>query len=292
MTENTRSDVKVNRISVYKNFAENLLALSVRNESIAKTCRDIKINRQQFNKYLSGNVLPNASTLERITNFFNIDALELFKSPTSQPSALVDNSDVISKAKKFSALENTLTQLKTKRLDYYFKPGVYSYYVPYDGDTSKCLRGIIAISVEEGITYFTRVLRFHEVLGEKSYSRSIACDGVVTQAINKLMMVGRNRTKGHAVSLLNIDTNNSVDETYLVGVLMTFSVTSLPLAFHVILHHIGSIETWQQHFKQSGLLAIDDSTIPNELRSFMSAQFASGLTTLHCIDVHKRWRDS
>lgn len=291
MIENSGRISNINRGSVYQNFAENLLALSVRNESIAKTCRDLNINRQQFNKYLSGNVLPNEATLERITQLFNIDALELFKPPNSDSTTPTKDVNFVEKTKRLYALENTFSQLKTKRLDYQLRPGIYFYYLPFDNDTSKCMRGLIAISVEEGVTYFTRILKFEDVLSGESYSRTVACDGVVTQASNKLMMIGRNRKDGHAISLLNIDTNNSVNETYLVGLLLTFSVTSLPIAFHTILHHVGSLETWRQHFKQSGILAVDNPTIPNELRSVMNDKSASGATTLHCIDIHKRWRE-
>lgn len=292
MTENSRNVLNVNRISVYKNFAENLLALSVRNESIAKTCRDLNINRQQFNKYLNGNVLPNGATLERITQLFNIDALELFKPPKSDSAKLTEGALLAQKTKRLAVLENAISELKTKRLDYHLRPGIYYYYLPFDNDTSKCMRGVIAISVEEGVTYFTRALKFDDILSGQTYSRTVACDGVVTQASNKLMMIGRNRKEGHAISLLNIDTNNSVNETYLVGVLMTFSVTSLPVAFHTMLHHVGPLETWRQHFKQSGTLAVDNPTIPNELASLMNDQYATGVSTLYCMDVHKRWRDS
>ena len=292
MAEKSGSILNINRASVYKNFAENLLALSVRNESIAKTCRDLNINRQQFNKYLSGNVLPNEATLERITNLFNINALELFKPLNSDPSTLTKDVNFVEKTKRLAALETTISELKTKRIEYPLRPGVYSYFLPYEIDISKCMRGIIAISVEEGVTFFTRVARFDEDLSGQIYSRTIACDGVVTQANNKLMMIGRYRNDGHTISLLNIDTNNSVHEIYLLGLLMTFSRANIPNALQTIIFHVGSIETWQQHFKISGILSLEDPTIPNEIRSMMKDQITSGNTILHCPDVHKQWRKS
>jgi transcriptional regulator with XRE-family HTH domain len=292
MTRDTAIATNNRRNSAYKNFAENLLALSVRNESIAKTCRDLDINRQQFNKYLSGNVLPSEATLERITKLFNIDALELFKPPSSAPASLAKEADSVKKTKRLAALENTLSELKQKPLEYQLRSGIYSYYLPYEKDISKCMRGIIAVSVEGGVTFFTRILRFDDVLSGQSYSRTIGCDGVVTQTGNKLMLVGRDRKESHAVSLLNIDTSNSVNDIYLVGLLMTFSPTNLPVALQVLLHHVGSIEAWQQHFRQSGILSVDDATIPNEVRSIMNDHTNSGGAILHSVDVHKRWRES
>jgi transcriptional regulator with XRE-family HTH domain len=292
VTENSGRILNINRISVYKNFAENLLALAVRNESIAKTCRDLDINRQQFNKYLSGNVLPNAVTLDRIINFFKIDALELFKPPNSDPTTPVIATDFVKKTNKSLTLETTVSEFKKKQLDYQLRPGIYSYYLPYQNDRSQCMRGFIAISVEDGVTYFTRVLRFDDVLSGQNYSRSVAVDGVVTQVGNKLMMLGRSREDGNSINLLSIDTNNSIGKIYLLGLLLTFSRTGLPIALQAMLYHVGSIETWRQHFRQSGIISMDDPTIPNELRSIMKELTASSSAILHGIDIHKRWRET
>jgi transcriptional regulator with XRE-family HTH domain len=290
MKENSGRILNINQISVYNNFAENLWALAVRNESIAKTCRDLGINRQPFNKYLSGNVLPNAATLGRITNFFNIDALELFKPPNSDPTKPAITANIVEKTNRFMALENTITELRNKTLDYQLKSGVYSYCLPYQKDSSQCMRGIIVVSVEGGVTYFIRVLRFDDVLSGQNYSRSVAVDGVVTQVSNKLMMLGRNREDGNAINLLSIDANDSIGKIYLLGLLLTFSRTGLPIALQAILYHVGSIETWRRHFKQSGIISLDDATIPNELRSMMRDQASTGNAILNCTDVHKRWR--
>lgn len=154
MKANSGIVVNSNRRSAYSNFSENLLKLSVKNESIAKTCRDLNINRQQFNKYLSGQVLPNAETLERITEHFNIDALELFKPPYSDPAELNTVTISTEKTNKLAVLKAAVLQFESKPAVSHLEPGVYSYYMPYESDTSKCMRGFIAISVNDGVTFF------------------------------------------------------------------------------------------------------------------------------------------
>lgn len=292
MKANSGIVVNSNRRSAYSNFSENLLKLSVKNESIAKTCRDLNINRQQFNKYLSGQVLPNAETLERITEHFNIDALELFKPPYSDPAELNTVTISTEKTNKLAVLKAAVLQFESKPAVSHLEPGVYSYYMPYESDTSKCMRGFIAISVNDGVTFFSRVMRYSEFLSGQNYSRKNVCDGVVTQTSNKLMMIGRYRNNDHTISLLNVDTNNKVDGLYWIGLLTAFSMTSLPTAVRTIFYHVGSIETWQQHFKHSGILKLDDLTIPNELRSMIKDQFIFGEATLYTYDVHKRWREN
>ena len=60
-----------------KDFSKNLRALCAEYGSIAQTCRDIGINRQQFNRYLNGGGMPSAHNLRRIAKHFKIGEAEL-----------------------------------------------------------------------------------------------------------------------------------------------------------------------------------------------------------------------
>jgi hypothetical protein len=62
------------------NFAQNLRSLCNQHRSVAQVCRSIVINRQQFNKYLSGQIFPSKHNLSRICEFFK----------TSQDQLLLD----------------------------------------------------------------------------------------------------------------------------------------------------------------------------------------------------------
>ncbi|RKF15161.1 XRE family transcriptional regulator [Roseovarius spongiae] len=55
-------------------FGRNLRRLSSNYPSIAELCRDLKINRTQFNRYLSGESFPRPDVLHRICSFFDVDA--------------------------------------------------------------------------------------------------------------------------------------------------------------------------------------------------------------------------
>jgi transcriptional regulator with XRE-family HTH domain len=55
-------------------FGENLKKLCIKSGSIAALCRDLKINRTQFNRYLSGESFPRPDVLAKICMHFKIDA--------------------------------------------------------------------------------------------------------------------------------------------------------------------------------------------------------------------------
>lgn len=55
-------------------FGANLRQLAKSHASIAALCRDLDINRTQFNRYLSGESFPRPDILHRIASFFGKDA--------------------------------------------------------------------------------------------------------------------------------------------------------------------------------------------------------------------------
>lgn len=62
-------------------FSQNLRFLCAETPSIAQTCREIGLNRQQFNRYLSGAGLPSAHNLRRIARHFDVPEADLFTNP-------------------------------------------------------------------------------------------------------------------------------------------------------------------------------------------------------------------
>ena len=55
-------------------FGQNLRTLSAAYPSVAGLCRDLGINRTQFNRYLSGESFPRPDVLHQICTFFDVDA--------------------------------------------------------------------------------------------------------------------------------------------------------------------------------------------------------------------------
>ena len=54
------------------NFSINLRAVCDKQTSVAQVCRSLGMNRQQFNKYLSGQVFPSSHNLVTICDYFAI----------------------------------------------------------------------------------------------------------------------------------------------------------------------------------------------------------------------------
>src|SRR5210317_1750974 len=64
-------------MNISHDFSKNLKLLCSRYHSIAQICRDIGINRQQFNRYLNRGGMPSAHNLFRIARYFVVSEEEL-----------------------------------------------------------------------------------------------------------------------------------------------------------------------------------------------------------------------
>jgi transcriptional regulator with XRE-family HTH domain len=75
-------------------FGRNLRLLSAPYASVAALCRELGINRTQFNRYLSGESFPRPDVLHRICLFFGVDArvlLEPVESVNRRDTGLLDH---------------------------------------------------------------------------------------------------------------------------------------------------------------------------------------------------------
>ena len=60
-----------------QDLPQNLRVLCSYGKSVSEICRKANVNRQQFNKYLSGSSYPSIRNLRRICEFFGVDEYEI-----------------------------------------------------------------------------------------------------------------------------------------------------------------------------------------------------------------------
>lgn len=68
-------------------FGRNLRVLSAEYPSVSDLCRDLGINRTQFNRYLSSESFPRPDVLDRMCRFFGVDARILLEPVETQVRA-------------------------------------------------------------------------------------------------------------------------------------------------------------------------------------------------------------
>lgn len=127
------------------NLQENLEYACSLFPSIAHTCRKIGINRQQFNKYLSGIIRPSRHNMHKICNFFGVTESEILSEPSRfaeimsvrrTPESSLEASPLSSALKRMRQLSGSLDRY----CGFYFG---YSYSFSNPG---KVIRSLIRLS--------------------------------------------------------------------------------------------------------------------------------------------------
>lgn len=246
--------------SPHRNFADNLRALCTRQGSIAAVCRALGMNRQQFNKYLSGASLPNAATLEKICSFFAIASESLFQEPAAFQKPVQDSGGLPllgagMAAKVFSALQPATLRL-----------GCYHLYTPWSRDPSKCLREALLVHDKAGVTLFSRFTRYRGVGQRGHYYLKGRHDGLVLESDKARFLLAVNHIGCADVSLVSIAAENALSQGFLSGLALVMSPGGRPQAQRATLEFRGCANVLRRTIREAGVLDLSDQSVAEEVR--------------------------
>lgn len=127
-------------------FGANLRHLSARYPSIAGLCRELGINRTQFNRYLTGESFPRPDVLHRICQFFGTDARILLEPVEAIKPA---HRDLLNHPEIASFLGQSATNFEASLLP----SGFYRFTRQSFIDETKALLGLVLVYRADGFTF-------------------------------------------------------------------------------------------------------------------------------------------
>ncbi|MFX0541037.1 helix-turn-helix domain-containing protein [Roseovarius sp. S4756] len=127
-------------------FGQNLRKLSADYPSIAGLCRDLGINRTQFNRYLTGESFPRPDVLHRICQFFGTDARILLEPAENLKTASFDLIGHPAVAGFFGAEPVSVPEEL-------FPSGIYRFVRRSFVDETLFVRGLVYIHRKDGYTF-------------------------------------------------------------------------------------------------------------------------------------------
>lgn len=150
-------------MGIHQIFAQNLRKQCEKFESIADACKQIDVNRQQFNKYLSSAMLPNARTLKRICQVFGIEEWELFV-PTNfsmdgGPLVANQNNSSTQTLQRTELVDPLIDAIQNFNVAPDIDVGLYHCYFPLHGFRGFAVRSTLLISKSESCFRFVRHTR-------------------------------------------------------------------------------------------------------------------------------------
>lgn len=261
-------------------FSVNLALLCSYHASIAEVCRKLSFNRQQFNKYLSGQSRPSRRNMRRICDFFGVTEAEL----------LMDTDkfeDLISLRRKpvpQEGLSRPLQHLnslhkKSQSLEKYI--GFYFRYFFSFGNQGLVIRSLASIHQEDEKYYWKNI----EVLRDPDTGRSAGVnkyDGACFYLADRIYIMEYETLQVGSITQVTLYPSHRHRLDWLVGIQMGAPTRRgrKPGASKVLLEYLGRDINVRAALSKTGLFSPEDGRVRKETLDLIKNEIAPGAFVL------------
>ncbi len=242
-------------------FPNNLRFLCSYKESISQVCRDLDINRSQFNRYLSGASSPRASLLRKICDYFGVEHHEILL-PEADFESLIAVRGVADgfRDQRISECFTRIVRSSDKRI-LELQGMFFEYYYSF-AKPGSVLRLLIRFEEREGIVEFTRMTRIGAP--GKSCQTLHRYSGIATMFGDRIFMHDhqRDRTLDMTQTILYPDFSGQVNVMTGMSLGVAANQQRTPCCARTYLERVSPYSTWRQNFRQCGLLDAKKGDVP------------------------------
>jgi transcriptional regulator with XRE-family HTH domain len=258
-----------------ENFAANLRFLCERSGSISDVCRKMKINRQQFNKYMSGLHIPSMQNRRLIAQYFGLSPEVLFVANEEFRMLIEGNYfyalETFRHAARFSSFLETSLLHQRSAGDGHI--GIYDRYQYSSIYRGKILRAAFCLYRNRDFLQHYYVERF------PSFDRPTKADYVFKYHGFTIPLDGRMFSVDFEVGQKNEMTFGIYApvrrsaKNFMFGITSGIAATMLrpPYATKVAMHYQGPGMLRKEHLKRVTTLEENDPSIPVEVRQFLGS---------------------
>lgn len=257
-------------------LGENLALLCSYHRSIAEVCRRIGINRQQFNKYLSGQSFPSQHNLRRICDFFGISPSEILLPSARLEHIIALRGSPILRPERDDLLRHfDRIQSVCQPLDRYV--GFYFRYFFSFGNKGLVIRSLASITRRDDRFYWKNI----EILRDPQSGRRTGMNkyqGIVLYLADRIHFIEYETMQVNSITQMTLYPSYQQRLDYLVGI-QTGGPTRRgrkPGASRVALEFLGRSLNARRALSQLGLLWPDSPSLRPEIRDAIRNEIAEG----------------
>ncbi|WP_226628720.1 helix-turn-helix domain-containing protein [Alloyangia pacifica] len=254
-----------------RDLPRNLRLLCSYHPSIAEVCRQLGVNRSQFNRYLSGETYPSLRLMQRMCDFFGVDESEMLL-PHAKFSELVRlrprHAPASVERNVVAALANDVRLDSQRALQPY-----RGYYLIYYNSMSHPGQVLLAVG-RIYPTPFGMNLKTIENVGKPGRSKfTCKYQGACFVLGDRIFMtVMETLTKNEVMQIILYPSyNNRI--RYLTGVVSGVAARAPrpPAATQIVFEYLGESIDLRRQMRRSALYAPDSPDIPEEVREMLSS---------------------
>ncbi|MDA7965453.1 helix-turn-helix transcriptional regulator [Ruegeria sp.] len=197
-----------------ESFSANLRSLCAEYGSISQICRDMGLNRQQFNRYLNGTSMPSAHNLRRIARHFDLTEEQLFAPADAFESTLRRTQPQTDETPSEAFLAPFRGQYKnlSRYLGYY-----HSYFCTPSWE-GRIFCALIRIAEKDGL--ITVSSRENATSRDKSLRQISRYEGLATMRGNRIFVTEHECTREGSIAQTTLYSAHRQQLKYLRGMTM------------------------------------------------------------------------
>lgn len=244
-------------------FAANLRHACSTRRSVSDICRQVGINRQQFNRYVNGQAAPSPHNLSRIAGFFGLRPADFSLDPLFFEQRLANAAGEAFQSDALRACFPGNLQSLRRHLGYY---QTYHVSLSWPGMiVCSCAR----LDEHEGMVRVKSIERIQDRSHEiRQFSKYV---GLASYLRHRLFVVERSMGAEPMIAQTILTPFETHQRIYLKG--MTLGISwrkqNLPYASRVIWRHLGTDTDRRQLLARCGVLAPNSRQLPPTVREFL-----------------------
>jgi hypothetical protein len=246
-------------------FSVNLRQACKKFDSISEVARRVGINRQQFNRYLSGENIPNKRTISRLAKFLEVDEAELFRLKD-------ENSGVGEMAFAKGDVSGAMGLAKGGGSQLVLRPGYYCCYFPLQGTSQFLVKSVLKVVKKGEQSFFTRHTLFRSATSPRSTLARGKHRGVILANDSDVYLIAINVLHPKHLSMIVIERQQVAGSSVVQGLSITRGTTS-HFTCRVCLQHIGeNLKTVKSHLDSRGIIPVNSRDIDPAIVLIMTAE--------------------
>ncbi|MFB9980001.1 helix-turn-helix domain-containing protein [Mesorhizobium kowhaii] len=239
---------------IRENLAANLRRLIQRHASVSAVCREVGINRTQFERYLQGQAIPNKATARLICEYFKIDENELYREPAA--AAASDG---------HASLRQTLYENMVRPPSPAIASGTYFTYFSVPGRPDLLMRSVTFVRREAELVTFRRATRWAPGDSQGGARAPGNHYGVVISRLNWIYFSGINSRQTGEPSIIAVQWA-PISEPVLVGRAIVLAGPG-PAFVSVIMRQDVTRISLRQAMRMAHIVRLDDPGVDNLVAS-------------------------
>jgi transcriptional regulator with XRE-family HTH domain len=250
-------------------FGKDLKDLVLARGTIAQACKDTGINRQQFNKYLSGQILPGVRTMRKICNYLGVTEERLMS------GRLIE----FVQAHRFVPAESDLgLEPLPARAGHQsvLRNGFYRAYFPVHGHQNLVARWLVhVLNGPNGTQIHTCRNRFRNGTAMGYAANRIRYRGPVAYGPDEASLIGTARTPLPLQANVFVNLQPLLGRDYFSAMVLTRRAEG-PLALSGVMKFLGAECTARSALAGLGIVSLDDPVTDPVIVRLMRATPATG----------------